>query len=176
MESVQVEINEVWRSIDGYLNYQVSNIGRVRNTETGKIFKPSVNSNGYYNVVLRKDGKPYNHKVHRLVAHEFLENPEVTQKLNVDHIDRNKLNNQVTNLRYATQSQNMMNRTKSQNTTSKYKGVNFHKKSQKWVAQIQLNNKNLHLGLFNSEEVAAEAYNTKAIELFGEFANLNVIV
>ena len=111
MESVQVEINEVWRSIDRYLNYQVSNIGRVRNTETGKIFKPSVNSNGYYNVVLRKDGKPYNHKVHRLVAHEFLEKPRGNSEVERRSYSSRKLNNQVTNLRYATQSQNMMNGT-----------------------------------------------------------------
>ena len=175
MESAQVVINEVWRSIDGYLNYQVSNIGRVRNTGTGRILNAWV-SDGYYCVGLRKDNTRQKHRVHRLVAQEFLTQPDATQALEVDHIDRNTLNNQVTNLRYATRSQNQMNRGKQQNTSLKYKGVSFHTRDRKWTAQIKIEGKMIRLGYFTSEEAAAEAYNTKAIELFGEFANLNVIV
>ena len=56
-----------------------------------------------------------------------------------------------------------------------YKGVCLCKKSNKWRATIMIDGKNKHLGLFTNEEDAAQAYNTKAIELFGEFANLNII-
>ena len=72
-----VIVSECWRSIDGYLNYQVSNIGRVRNANTGKILKLSL-SYGYHQVCLYNDEgfRPY--KVYKLVAQEFLERPDDT--------------------------------------------------------------------------------------------------
>ena len=60
-------------------------------------------------------------------------------------------------------------------STSRYKGVHLHKKSQKWVAQIKSGENYYHLGYFESEEAAAEAYNEKAKELHGAYAYLNVI-
>ena len=66
-----------------------------------------------------------------------------------------------------------MNKAKRTNLSSQHKGVHFHKRSNKWVAQIKLNRKLFHLGSFSSEAEAGEAYNNKAIELFGEFAVLN---
>ncbi len=100
--------------------------------------------------------------------------------LDVDHKDRNTLNNQKNNLREATDSQNIANslKCKSMNgyiTTSKYKGVCWHKVSKKWISQIHFNNKNKYLGLFYNEADAAIAYNNKAKELFKEFAVLNKI-
>ena len=65
-------INEEWRSISGYLNYRVSNIGRVRNSKTGKILKPGCVHGGYEQVNI---GRSNPQKIHRLVAHEFIENP-----------------------------------------------------------------------------------------------------
>ena len=93
----------------------------------------------------------------------------------VDHIDRNGLNNQRNNLRFCTQSENCMNRSKGENCTSIYKGVCFHKQHKKWITKIHINGQDIHLGLFNTEVEAAKAYNAKAIELFLEFANLNII-
>lgn len=93
----------------------------------------------------------------------------------VDHIDHNGLNNMRSNLRFCSPRENMMNTRKRKNTSSVYKGVNFHKRDKKWQAQIIINGKHIHLGYFNSEVNAAKAYNVRAMELFGEFANLNVI-
>lgn len=93
----------------------------------------------------------------------------------VDHIDGCGLNNQKSNLRLCTQSQNNMNRNKQGNTSSVYKGVYFSKRDKKWMARIKINRKFIYLGLYNTEVEAAKAYNTKAIELFCEFANLNII-
>ena len=60
-------------------------------------------------------------------------------------------------------------------TSSKYKGVCWHKKAQKWMAHIKLNGKLRYLGLFVQEQDAAEAYNEAATKLFGVFANLNIL-
>ena len=94
----------------------------------------------------------------------------------VDHRDRNGLNNQKNNLRFCTNQENCMNRRKQENMTSIYKGVSFYKPTSKWHTQIKISGKVIHLGYFVSEVDAANAYNAKAIELFREFANINIIV
>ena len=168
-------INEIWRAISGYENYQVSNIGRVRNTDTGKMLKPRARSNNYYIVDLSKDGVKKTHQVHQLVAEEFLNKAEIEYALIVDHIDCNKLNNQISNLRYVTKSQNMTNSVKQLNTSSRFKGVHWHNIKSEWHANIQLANKHIYLGSYKYEIDAARAYNTKAIELFREYACLNQV-
>lgn len=94
---------------------------------------------------------------------------------NVDHIDRNKLNNRRLNLRLATRSQNSMNRTNTKpSKTSKYKGVFWRNDRNKWVGQIFIGSKSSKY--FNDDELeAATWYNNKAKELHGEFACLNEI-
>ena len=93
----------------------------------------------------------------------------------IDHIDHDGLNNTRSNLRFCTRSENNMNQRKKNNCTSIYKGVYFSKNEKKWKSTIAINGKNVHLGYFVSETEAAKAYNAKAIELFCEFANLNII-
>ena len=93
----------------------------------------------------------------------------------IDHIDRNKSNNIWINLRECTASENKANSTKQSNNTSGYKGVYWHKRANKFRAQIQFQKKLIHIGLFDTAEEAAAAYNTKAIELNGEFAGINII-
>lgn len=123
------------------------------------------NDAGY---ALNKSGK-IAIRMHRLLMN-------CTNDMVVDHINRNKLDNRKENLRIVTQSNNGKNLTKtSSNTTSKYKGVCWYKRDKKWRAYIVLNNKQVHLGYFDNQISAAEAYNHKAKELFKEFANLNVI-
>ena len=92
-----------------------------------------------------------------------------------DHIDHNGLNNKQSNLRKATWSENNANRRPTENSSSKYLGVGFVKKSKKWICQIQKDKKLIYIGTFDNENDAAMAYNKKAIELHGEFANTNII-
>lgn len=99
----------------------------------------------------------------------------IREESHVDHIDGNPLNNQKSNLRPCTHGQNMFNKKSYKNSTSKFKGVSWKSENKKWVAQIQYNGKKAHIGYFSSEIEAAVAYNAKAVELFGEFARLNVI-
>jgi hypothetical protein len=92
----------------------------------------------------------------------------------IDHINGNGLDNRRCNLRFATQGQNLSNISKyKQGATSQYKGVFWHKKANKWQASISFNNKSIYLGLFDKEIDAAKAYDTKAKELFGEYARIN---
>jgi hypothetical protein len=169
-------VNEVWRSISGYINYQVSNIGRVRNTATGHIMTNQMSHKGYYRTRLSKDKHITEYEIHRLVAQEFVPKPNVEHKLVVDHIDRNKLNNQVSNLRYVSYSQNHVNSSKrSRITTSKYKGVSWDAKSKKWRAKLVKDRQDLYLGAYDNEVDAAKAYNERAIAEFGPHAYLNDI-
>lgn len=89
-------------------------------------------------------------------------------KLQVDHIDGNSLNNQRSNLRICTSVENCRNSKKRTGASSQYKGVSWHKVSEKWIAHITL-------GSFKTEEDAALAYNEAAIRYHGKFAGLNVI-
>ena len=98
----------MWRSVDGYINYQVSNVGRVRNANT-VFLKQRVNNRSYLTVRLQVDNKSRTKMVHRLVANEFLEVAIGTQ---VDHINHNKLDNCAPNLRRVSIQQNCMNPTK----------------------------------------------------------------
>jgi hypothetical protein len=115
----EIIVNEQWRSISGYLNYQVSNIGRVRNA-SGLIMKLTKSSAGYLDVKLCLNGKKKHSRINRLVAEEFIPNP--MNKPCVDHIDGVRTNNIIGNLRWATRTENSANASKRLSTTSRYKG------------------------------------------------------
>lgn len=105
--------------------------------------------------------------------HRFL--TEVPYGMDVDHINGDKIDNRMSNLRICTRSENLMNSKKRNGCRSKYKGVGFSKVSNKWRAYIQKNGRSMHLGLFINEEEAARAYNEAAKKHFGEFARLNEV-
>lgn len=92
-------MTEIWRDIKDYEGlYQVSNLGRVRNTKTGKVLKPFIAS-GYFYVKLYKKGVSHIVVLHRLVAQAFIPNPDNLPE--VDHINRDRTDNRVENLRWA---------------------------------------------------------------------------
>jgi hypothetical protein len=90
----------------------------------------------------------------------------------IDHWDRNTLNNQKGNLRFSNQSQNVANSSPSSCNTSGFKGVTLYRNG-KWQAQLMVNGKNLYLGRFETPAEAALAYDTAALSHFGEFAATN---
>jgi len=93
------------------------------------------------------------------------------RKIQVDHIDPpSTLDNRRSNLRLATNSQNMLNRGRQGNNKSGYKGVFFCPRYGKWQATIYLNRKIHYLGRFYSAEAAHLAYEAKSKELHGEFS------
>lgn len=111
-------MKEIWRDIEGYeCLYQVSNLGRIKSLkfwsnvhkkyyEKETILKNKINKHGYEFVGLHKHNKTKNFSVHRLVAEAFIDNPKMYKEVN--HIDGNKLNNNVENLEFTTRSENML--------------------------------------------------------------------
>lgn len=98
---------------------------------------------------------------------------DAPQGVQVDHWDRNGLNNRRANLRACGQSQNNANQGLRSNNQSGYKGVSWHSQNGYWRARIQHNGKGIYIGVFDSAEDAARAYDAKARELQGDFALVN---
>lgn len=99
---------EVWKRIEGYKMYEVSSLGKVRNYKTGRILKPC-KSGGYLTVgLMTEDNKLQTRMVHRLVAKAFIPNP--LNKPQVNHLDKNGYNNNVTNLEWTTNKENSIHR------------------------------------------------------------------
>lgn len=129
----------------------------------------SVNPNDGYRYV--KCGKSRRcvaaHRVIFLMHHGYL--PDV-----IDHVNRIRDDNRIENLRDAgTESNNQGNQSHQVGRSSKFKGVCWDKNRGKWAAYIKDSGRRVNLGRFDCELKAAGAYNRKASEIFGEFANLN---
>lgn len=92
----------------------------------------------------------------------------------IDHIDGNPLNNKVSNLRLVDYNQNSLNRMGNKGASSKYKGVCFAKYTNRWRSLITNKGKTYHLGYFDKEEDARDAYREAAIKIHGEFAKFEL--
>ena len=120
------------------------------------------------------DGTRKRLKMHRAII-------SATVGMEVDHINGNTLDNRKENLRECTHQQNQANRRLGKHNTSGYKGIYYKKKNRDmineharpWEARISFNTKKIYLGSYKTKEEAARAYDKKAIELFGQFAQLN---
>ena len=146
---------EEFRSIINYPNYSISNLGNVKNNKKNKILANSPHKTGYFNISLFKDGKRGNFSIHRLVAEAFLDGFD--KQFIIDHIDRNKTNNNIENLRMVTATESCLNR--GIWGKSKYKGTYFSKTRGDWRSQIRVNKKLISLGCFKTELEGATAYN-----------------
>ena len=99
----------VWLPIEDYPNYEISICGQVRNIKTKRVLKQCINRNGYYYVKLNRNNEKFKHqRIHRVVAKTFI--PNLNNENFVDHIDSNRLNNTVSNLRWVSSQQNNFNR------------------------------------------------------------------
>jgi hypothetical protein len=160
---------EEYRGIEGYDNYQISNFGNVRIIKNNKIMSILIDRGGYKRIGLTKDNKKKKFYVHRLIAIAFLDNPQ-NKKL-VDHIDNNPSNNNLNNLRFATNQENNFNSKISKNNTTTVKGVTFCTKRNKFIAQIQFDGIKIKIGAYETLEEAKRARILKATAVFGEFLN-----
>lgn len=89
----------------------------------------------------------------------------------IDHIDGNKLNNAIANLREATKSENGQNSGKHRDNTSGWKGVSWYGARRKWCAEIMVSRRRIRLGYYDCPDAAAAAYAIAANKYHGEFAN-----
>ena len=125
-------MTEVYKTIFDFPDYKISNLGNIKNKKTNRILKPVINVQGYYIIDLRVNGSRFTKKLHRLIADAFIENPE--NKPYIDHINNDKQNNNINNLRWATASENNMNKSIQSNNTNGYKGVTFDKKNKQMAS------------------------------------------
>ena len=148
---------EEFKTIQGFSRYQISNLGNVKSfcNKEPKILSPNINkSNGYKYIVISDDNKKIQTKnIHRLVGITFIDNPD--NKIEIDHIDGNKLNNNKDNLRWATHNENNRNKGISPHNTSGVKGVDFNKQKQKWRLRMLFNGGN-YCKFFNTIEEAKQ--------------------
>ena len=127
-------------------------------------------SGHYYaaNMTNKVDGKRQRIFMHRLINN-------TPEGFETDHANGDSLDNRRNNLRTVTKSQNQHNTVLRKDNTSGFKGVGWHKASGKWRTRINKDGVTVFSGFFHSKLEAAEAYNEQALELFGEYARLNII-
>lgn len=165
---------ENWRDIPNFEGlYQVSDLGNVKSLSK----KVKRKSNGflisnekilkfgykgkydkkYLSVCLSKNSKVYNIAVHTLVAIAFLNHTPNGNKIEINHKDKNRLNNNLNNLEILSNMNHKAKDIDKSNTTSQYIGVYYNKKHKKWIASICFNSKKKHLGSFDTEIDAYDA-------------------
>jgi hypothetical protein len=153
---------EVWLPIKGYEGlYEVSNLGRIKSlkryrVKNDRVLKQSTDTCGYPQLTLNKNGVKKSCIVHKLVAIAFLNHKPNGMELVVDHIDNNKLNNNVGNLQIITQRENASK--DRSGYSSKYVGVTYIKRNNKWKARIYVKPKFIQIGTFETELEAHNAY------------------
>jgi len=154
-------MEEIYKDIDGFPHYEVSNLGNVRHKKRKQILKPREDKgNGTYvryNVWIADETKKQtNQKIHQLVAKAFIPNPDNLP--DIDHIDRNTANNCVDNLRWTTRSENMINMSVRSDNTSGHRGIFFCNTKQRWCIAYEFEKKKYHGGYYLTKEEAIANY------------------
>lgn len=139
-------------------NYEINEQGEIRRKETKHILKPAKIKNGYLTVVLTKNSKCKTYLLHRLVANNFIKNTNGYKEIN--HIDGNKLNNNVENLEWCTRSHNLL---EAYRTGLKKQYRNNENKNSKKVKQTILNTKEEIIWNSISEASRKKGYSTGSI-------------
>lgn len=139
-----------YKDIVGYEGlYKISDDGKIISLFAGKIKERRIRiKDGYYLITLCKDNSNKTYPIHRLIYEAFI--APIDKNKVIDHIDRNRMNNSLSNLRVVTQSENAKNRNG--------KGVKLDKRSGKWEARIRVDRKYIHLGSFDTKDSARLAY------------------
>ena len=151
-------MEEIWKDIDGYDGYyQISNLGRVKSLRgrNQRILKQNKTKLGYMGISSSFNGSLKYFLVHRLVAIAFIRCKH--EDYEVNHIDEDKANNFVENLEWVSHRRNI-NKSKNKRSKSKYPGVKFDERYNKWHSYCQINGRKKYLGSFDCEINAGNAY------------------
>lgn len=162
---------EEWKDVVGFEEYyKISNFGRIKSLDRNEINKNGVIrrlkgslkntfiSGGYVLVTLSKNNVNESHCIHRLVAEAFIPNPNNLDEVN--HKDRIKENNCLSNLEWCTSRENTHHARTRMKSSSKYVGVSYDKQNlqKPWLSRITINKKTRFLGRYETEELAFNAY------------------
>ena len=138
-----------------YKIYQNGDVESYYKHRKSRILKHCIDKGGYKYVCLSKNTKRKHFKIHRLIAIYFINNPNPDEYLWVDHIDRNKQNNSLENLRWVSISMNNRN----QENIGKYlKGVRKTANGKRFKSEISINKKKIYLGTFDTEVEAHQVF------------------
>lgn len=150
----------VWRCrpVSHFFNKKCQKIMNKR--MAGKVAGTIFTSNGKsYSVVSISNKRYYAHRVCYIIEHGCL-----PKEKEIDHIDGNGLNNSISNIRAVSELENRKNKRMHSNNSSGYSGVCFHSGAGKWYARIQINNKQISLGLYSSKDDAALAVHAARVK------------
>lgn len=151
-----------------YFNDNLDLVSKPRKGTTGGILTKQLNTkNGYLRVNLTKDNKRKKVFIHRLIAEQFIPNPNNYPF--VDHINGNKLDNRIENLRWCTQADNCRfeNHKVRSNNTSGHRGISLDKRSNKYQTEVKIAGKQIYIGKFDTLEMAIQERN-KHLMYYGE--------
>lgn len=171
---------EIWKDIPGYEGYyQVSSLGRLRSKDRlvntrhvtkrpvkGQMLKPKIDRYGYYQIGLQKLRKTKYTTIHQLVAMAFHDHVPCGYDLVINHINFIKTDNRPENLEIVSTREN--SNKKHLKSGSKYVGVDFYKRGNKWRSRIEIDGKSQHLGYFTEEYDAHLAYKKALKELLDQ--------
>lgn len=101
----------MWKTIEEFPLYEITENGVIRNKKTGQIRKQYLNKDGYYTIGLSNGNQIKTVQVHRLIAKTYLGRPENATE--IDHIDKNRTNNRLENLRWVTHNENMKSQSRA---------------------------------------------------------------
>ena len=144
---------EEWKVIEGFPNYEVSNLGRVcsyKFKNNPKILSPTLHRN-YLQVYLTTDERSYTKSIHRLVLIAFKTNPDPNYYNLCDHINRVSTDNRASNLRWSNTILNNLNR-------SSVRGYSFCKSKRKYRVRLREFGKDKLIGYFSTSYLARLAY------------------
>jgi len=125
--------------VNNYEDYVIFSTGKVYSKKHKKFIKPHISNQGYLRIEISKNNNPKKYFVHRLIAEHFIEN--LYNLPSIDHIDRNKLNNDISNLRWSSRTLQNINKNIQKTNTTGFTGVQFIKKDNSYMARWSINNK-----------------------------------